>query len=124
MHCSISHTTERLAQRSRMDELVWTGHVSTFWLLICCRTFAGVPPAVALSQATMAASALAGAFANALMPHPDNPSKPVVDYNLGLVLSPGMLMGSSIGKQDSLRTLASGAGTGCNLETWNSHQVS
>ncbi|KAK9826527.1 hypothetical protein WJX74_000306 [Apatococcus lobatus] len=56
-----------------------------------------VPPAVALSQATMAASALAGAIANSLMPHPDDSSRPVVDYSLGLVLSPGMLMGSSIG---------------------------
>ena len=49
----------------------------------------------------MAASSLAGAITNGLIAHPDDPSKPVVDYSLGLILSPGMLMGSSIGEGSS-----------------------
>ena len=58
---------------------------------------AGVPPAVALSQAVMCASSFAGACANLLSSHPKDSAKPVVDYSLGFVLTPGMLMGSSIG---------------------------
>ncbi len=57
----------------------------------------GVQPSVALSQATMSAASLAGAVKSLFDSHPENADKPVVDYSLGLILSPGMLMGSSIG---------------------------
>ncbi|KAK9862471.1 hypothetical protein WJX84_009881 [Apatococcus fuscideae] len=57
----------------------------------------GVPAAVALSQATMCAAAFSGAVASGFSSHPDDPKKPIVDYDLALILSPGMLMGSSVG---------------------------
>ena len=73
----------------------------------CCPlALAGVPAAVALSQATMCAAAFSGAVASGFSSHPDDPKKPIVDYDLALILSPGMLMGSSIGASHASLPLA------------------
>ena len=54
----------------------------------------------------MASASLAGALKSIFDSHPDDPAKPVVDYSLALILSPGMLIGSSIGRHLALSAYA------------------
>ncbi len=58
---------------------------------------AGVKGAAALSQAVIAGGALAGVGVTLHKKHPYDPSKPLIDFDLALMLLPVILLGVSVG---------------------------
>ena len=61
----------------------------------CC--VAGVKGAIALSQAVIAGGAIAGVAVTLHRKHPHDPSKPLMDFDIALMLLPFQLLGVSIG---------------------------
>ena len=72
-------------------------HLTTLPLGSAPRAPAGVPPAVGLSQATIATSAGAGAVTCLFQGHPEDARLPLVDYPLSVAMLPGMMLGISLG---------------------------
>ena len=58
---------------------------------------AGVKGAAALSQAVIAGGALAGVGVTLHKKHPYDPNKPLIDFDLALMLLPVILLGVSVG---------------------------
>jgi hypothetical protein len=61
------------------------------------RLRAGVKGATALSQAVIAGGALAGVGVTLHKKHPYDPSRPLIDFDLALMLLPVILLGVSVG---------------------------
>ena len=68
---------------------------------MACRGTAAVLPgvkgAIALSQAVIAGGAVAGVAATLHKKHPHDPSRPLMDFDIALMLLPFQLLGVSIG---------------------------
>ena len=67
----------------------------------CCRLARAVSPglkgAIALSQAVIAGGAVAGVAVTLRRTHPSDPSQPLMDFDIALMLLPFQLLGVSIG---------------------------
>ena len=57
----------------------------------------GVKGAIALSQAVIAGGAVAGVAVTLHRKHPHDPSKPLMDFDIALMLLPFQLLGVSVG---------------------------
>ena len=57
----------------------------------------GLKGAIALSQAVIAGGAVAGVAVTLRRTHPSDPSKPLMDFDIALMLLPFQLLGVSIG---------------------------
>lgn len=72
-----------------------------FVVQLGCRANAAVLPgvkgAIALSQAVIAGGAVAGVAVTLHRKHPHDPSKPLMDFDIALMLLPFQLLGVSIG---------------------------
>ena len=64
-------------------------------MLALCRP--GLKGAIALSQAVIAGGAVAGVSVTLRRAHPSDPSKPLMDFDIALMLLPFQLLGVSIG---------------------------
>eukprot|EP00971_Amphidinium_carterae_P010330 204106-Amphidinium_carterae.1 len=53
--------------------------------------------ATAVSQAMLAGGASAALFKNLLAAHPADPNKPLIDFDLALLLAPSLMAGASVG---------------------------
>ena len=58
---------------------------------------AAVKDAAAISQAIITGGAIAGAAFALFQSHPLQPDKPLIDFDLALLLIPSLLLGTSIG---------------------------
>ncbi len=65
--------------------------------LLHCRATAGVKDSAATSQAIITGGAIAGASFALFQTHPQHPDKPLIQFDLALVLIPSLLLGTSIG---------------------------
>ena len=57
----------------------------------------GVKGAMALSQAVIAGGAVAGVAVTLHKKHPHDPSRPLMDFDIALMLLPFLLLGVSLG---------------------------
>ena len=57
----------------------------------------GLKGSIALSQAVIAGGAVAGVAVTLRRTHPSDPSKPLMDFDIALMLLPFQLLGVSIG---------------------------
>ena len=58
---------------------------------------AGVKGAMALSQAVIAGGAIAGVAVTLHKKHPHDPARPLMDFDIALMLLPFLLLGVSLG---------------------------
>lgn len=70
---------------------------STSWTFTCPRP-AAVKDAAAISQAIITGGSVAGALFALFQVHPLQPDKPLIDFDLALLLIPSLLLGTSIGE--------------------------
>ena len=71
--------------------------------VLTCSPPAAVKDAAVISQAIITGGAIAGASFALFQVHPLQPDKPLIDFDLALLLIPSLLLGTSIGKLTSDR---------------------